>query len=108
MPNDRFSSLEKRLTNLSMKNDKLDKFFFSQGSKLDITRKYLLRGYILGVLTHTTALDRLGGGDETLKCRIIISLGESISGYSDLVSGILTMWFKIEYTHLGFASARAV
>ena len=30
------------------------------------TRKYLLRGYILGVLTHTTALDRLWGGDETL------------------------------------------
>ena len=24
------------------------------------TRKYPLRGYILGVLTHTTALDRLG------------------------------------------------
>ena len=31
-----------------------------------ITRKYPLRGYILGVLTHTTALDRLWGGDETL------------------------------------------
>ena len=30
------------------------------------TRKYPLRGYILGVLTHTTALDRLWGGDETL------------------------------------------
>ena len=25
----------------------------------------VLRGYILGVLTHTTALDRLWGGDET-------------------------------------------
>ena len=33
---------------------------------IDITRKYPLRGYILGVLTHTTALDRLWGGDETL------------------------------------------
>ena len=31
-----------------------------------ITRKYPLRGYILGVLTHTTALDRLWGGDGTL------------------------------------------
>ena len=31
-----------------------------------ITRKYPLRGYILGVLTHTTALDQLWGGDETL------------------------------------------
>ena len=30
------------------------------------TRKYPLRGYILGVLTHTTALDRLWGGDEIL------------------------------------------
>ena len=30
------------------------------------TRKYPLRGYILGVLTHTTALDQLWGGDETL------------------------------------------
>ena len=30
------------------------------------TRKYPLRGYILGVLTHTTALDRLWGGDGTL------------------------------------------
>ena len=34
---------------------------------------------------HTTALDQLWGGDETL-----------------------TMWFEIEYTHLGFASAGAV
>ena len=31
------------------------------------TRKYPLRGYILGVLTLTTAWDRLWGGDETLK-----------------------------------------
>ena len=27
------------------------------------TRKYMLRGYILGVLTHTTAWDILWGGD---------------------------------------------
>ena len=31
------------------------------------TRKYPLGGYIQGVLTHTPALDRLWGGDETLK-----------------------------------------
>ena len=31
------------------------------------TRKYSLRGYILGVLTQTTAWDQLWGGDETLK-----------------------------------------
>ena len=30
------------------------------------TRKYPLRRYILGVLMHTTALDQLWGGDETL------------------------------------------
>ena len=33
---------------------------------IGLTRKYLLRGYFLGVLTHTTAWDRLWGGDETL------------------------------------------
>ena len=32
-----------------------------------MTRKYPLRGYILGVLTHTTAWDQLLKGDETLK-----------------------------------------
>ena len=31
------------------------------------TRKYPLRGYILGVLTHTTAWDLHWRGDETLK-----------------------------------------
>ena len=31
--------------------------------QLYITRKYPLRGYILGVPTHTTAWDRLWGGD---------------------------------------------
>ena len=30
------------------------------------TRKYSLRGYVLGVLTHTTAWDRLWGGNGTL------------------------------------------
>ena len=33
---------------------------------LAFTRKYPLRGYILGVLTHTTAWDRHWRGDETL------------------------------------------
>ena len=31
-----------------------------------ITRKYPLRRYFLGVLTHTTAWDRLWGDDENL------------------------------------------
>ena len=35
-------------------------------STLFLTRKYPLRGYILGVLTHTTAWDRHWRGDETL------------------------------------------
>ena len=35
-----------------------------------ITRKYPLRGYILGVLTHTTAWDRLWGGDVFLRLHI--------------------------------------
>ena len=34
---------------------------------LDKNRRYPRSGYILGVLTHTTALDRHCGGDETLK-----------------------------------------
>ena len=38
---------------------------------LNWTRKYPLWGYILGVLTHTTALDRHWGGDETLKWVLI-------------------------------------
>ena len=40
--------------------------FFTKNCFSEETRKYPLRGYILGVLTHTTALDRLWGGDETL------------------------------------------
>ena len=40
--------------------------FFRISSECYITRKYPLRGYILGVLTHTTTLDQLWGGDGTL------------------------------------------
>ena len=36
-------------------------------AKLFKTRKYPLREYILGVLTHTTAWDQHWGDDETLK-----------------------------------------
>ena len=35
-----------------------------------MTRKYPLRGYFLGVLTHTTAWDRLWGGDVFLRLYI--------------------------------------
>ena len=41
---------------------------------LDMTRKYPLRGYILGVLTHTTAWDRHWGGDKTLKLVLVYLL----------------------------------
>ena len=37
------------------------------GFEIDFVRKYLLCGYILGVLMHTTAWDRHLEGDETLK-----------------------------------------
>ena len=52
--------------------------FLQKEIDIVVTRKYPLRGYILGVLTHTTALDRLWGGDKTLKCGIVIRLSESI------------------------------
>ena len=35
-----------------------------------MTRKYPLRGYFLGVLTHTTAWDRIWGGDVFLRLYI--------------------------------------
>ena len=38
------------------------------------TRKYPLRGYILSVLTHTTAWDQYWGGDGTLKSVLIFYL----------------------------------
>ena len=41
-------------------------FFEKSYSQILRNRKYLLRGYILGVLTHTTALDQFWGDDETL------------------------------------------
>ena len=43
----------------------------TQAFKTKYTRKYLLYGYILGVLTHTTAWDQHWGGDETLKLVLV-------------------------------------
>ena len=49
---------------------KYDDFLFANPGKnshlLLNTRKYPLQGYILGVLTHTTAWDRHWGGNITL------------------------------------------
>ena len=46
--------------------DKIDKVNMVMEFKSLETRKYPLRGYILGVLSHITALDQLWGGDGTL------------------------------------------
>ena len=37
---------------------------------LNVTRKYPLRGYILGVLTHTTTWDQIWGGNAFLKLKV--------------------------------------
>ena len=39
-----------------------------------MTRKYPLRGYFLGVLTHTTAWDRLWGGEQMFWFEILSAL----------------------------------
>ena len=80
--------------------------------EISTTRKYPLHGYILGVLTHTTALNQLWGDDKTLNMWFWnwvyapqLRLGRSSQTWH------LELWpcgFKIEYTHLGFASAAAV
>ena len=41
--------------------------FFKILLHLEHTRKYILRGFILGALMHITAWDRHWGGDETPK-----------------------------------------
>ena len=43
-------------------------------TELFFTRKYPLRGYFLGVLTHTTAWDRLWGGEQTFWFEILSAL----------------------------------
>ena len=46
--------------------------------KYSVTRKYPLRGYIVGVLTHTTAWDRHWRGDKTLNW-VLIYLSSLVS-----------------------------
>ena len=43
------------------------------------TRKYPLRGYFLGVLTHTTAWDRLWGGEQMFWFEILSALPCSVA-----------------------------
>ena len=50
---------------------RFDKFLGIRMLFSQMTRKYPLRGYILGVLTHTTAWDQHWGGDETLKLVLV-------------------------------------
>ena len=56
------------------------------------TRKYPLRGYILGVLMHTTAWDQLWGGNFFNNCKYIARLRLAWQ-HPNWASGTLTMWF---------------
>ena len=58
------------------------------------TRKYSLRGYILGVLAHTTAWDWLWGSDvfKIVDCMYVAWLRLAWQR-SDRAFGTLTMWF---------------
>ena len=58
-----------------------------------LTRKYPLRGYILGVLAHTTAWDRLWGGDYFKDCRYVARLRLAMQQQYGWAFGTLTMWF---------------
>jgi len=77
-----------------------------------LTRKYPLRGYILSVLTHTTALDQLWGGDGTLTMWFLNWVyapwlrlgGSSLTWHLELLPSGL----KIECTNLGSPLAGAV
>ena len=76
--------------------------------RIGITRKYPLRGYFLGVLTHTTAWDRLWEGEQT---QVLVKNSLGIASLGSSLICLLKLWpcgFKIEYTYLGFASAAAV
>ena len=55
------------------------------------TRKYPLRGYILGVLMHTTAWDRLWGGNVFLRMYILSSALPRAAAVR--IFGTLIMWF---------------
>ena len=57
---------------------------YYQSLYLRYTRKYQLHGYILGVLTHTSALDRLLGGDIFKVC-IYVGFASHSSGLRALL-----------------------
>ena len=59
-----------------------------------ITRKYPLRGYFVGVLTHTTGLDRLWRGDKTLNCVEYTQLGFA------LPTNAVFWWQQHDYGHI--------
>ena len=61
-----------------------------------MTRKYLLCGYILGVLMHTTTLDQNWGGDETLKWVLLYATKFQHVQYCD--ARILASLYLIEWT----------
>ena len=67
------SNPDSKLHGLNLRGGELDvkeislKGIFQSNSSIVITRKYPLRGYILGILTHKTAWRRHWRGDETMK-----------------------------------------
>ena len=73
-----------------------------------LTRKYPLRRYFLGVLTHTTAWDRLWGSEQT---QVLVWNSLSVASLVSSLICLLKLWpcgFRIKCTHLGFASVAAV
>ena len=60
--------------------------------EIDCTRKYPLHGYILGVLMHTTAWDRLWGGDVFLRLYVCSSALPRMTAVWQAFR-TLTMWF---------------
>ena len=58
---------------LCLLEHQMDAFGYVSYISISVTRKYPLREYILGVLTHTTAWDQLWGGD--IFQRLYIQLG---------------------------------
>ena len=67
--NTQFTYQKKKNISLERKEAKLEKEEAEKYKKLQVnyflTRKYPLRVYFLGVLTHTTAWDRLWVGEKT-------------------------------------------
>ena len=98
--------------NLTQKKDKMSIFSLAlslifliskieQTLRYNETRNYPLRGYILGVLAHTTALDQLWGGDAFFK---IVYRTRANKGPSRLVAAPLTFQTKTDFLGLFYVA----